>query len=195
MKKLYLTLAVICGCLIFNGCCNTDSIFFYDIMNLDKSAKFQLQIDGIRTKPDEKLKFCTTGGEFIGFSLPNNSKVTLYWTVMDGNKIPWSAYYSKEWRMKMVADGTAKNCVKTVEIKKPRNFAGGIMFYFYSGTVGVAYEVNVKGKEFPVWIDENGIFFDETSIDTLNRLMQNVPQEDLLPWQINKRKSPCEAVL
>ena len=189
MKKLLLTLFAR-GMLFLTGCfsCHEDSIFFYGIMNLDKRAKFQLQIDGIRTKPDEKLKFCTNGGEFIGFSLPNNSKVTLYWTVMDGNKIPWSAYYSKEWRMKMVADGTAKNCVKTVEIKKPRNFAGGIMFYFYSGSVGVAYEVNVKGKEFPVWIDENGNFFDITSSDTLTRLMQNIPQEDLLPWQINKQK-------
>ena len=145
-------------------------------------------IDGIRTKPDEKLKLCTNGGHFSGYSLPDNSNVTIYWTVIDGNKIPWSAYYSKEWRMKMVADGTAKNCVKTVEIKKPRNFAGGIMFYFYSGTVGVAYEVTVKDKEFPVYVDENGNFFDETSIDTLNRLMQNVPQEDLLPWQINRQK-------
>lgn len=61
------------------------------------------------------------------------------------------------------------------------------MFYFYSGTVGVAYEVNVKGKEFPVYVDENGNFFDETSIDTLNRLMQNVPEEDLLPWERKKR--------
>ena len=189
-KNIKQTMVAFMICLIFNGCSSyhADSIFFYDIMNLDKRAKFQLQIDGIRTKPDEKLKFCTNGGEFIGFSLPNNSKVTLFWTVMDGNKIPWSAYYSKEWRMKMVADGTAKNCVKTVEIKKPRNFAGGIMFYFYSGTVGVAYEVNVKGKEFPVWIDENGNFFDITSSDTLKRLMQNIPQEDLLPWQINKQK-------
>ena len=188
MKKLLLTLFAL-GTLFLTGgfSCYEDSIFFYGIMNLDKRAKFQLQIDGIRTKPDEKLKFCTNGGEFIGFSLPNNSKVTLYWTVMDGNKIPWSAYYSKEWRMKMVADGTAKNCVKTVEIKKPRNFAGGIMFYFYSGTVGVAYEVTVKDKEFPVYVDENGNFFDATSIDTLNRLMQNVPEEDLLPWKRKKR--------
>ena len=189
MKKLLLTLFAF-GTLFLTGCFSyhEDSIFFYDIMNLDKRAKFQLQIDGIRTKPDEKLKFCTNGGEFIGFSLPNNSKVTLYWTVMDGNKIPWSAYYSKEWRMKMIADGTAKNCVKTVEIKKPRNFAGGIMFYFYSGTVGVAYKVNVKGKEFPVWIDENGNFFDIDSSDTLTRLMQNVPEEDLLPWKRKKGK-------
>ena len=48
--------------------------------------------------------------------------------------------------------------------------------------------VNVKGKEFPVYVDENGNFFDETSIDTLNRLMQNVPEEDLLPWMRKKGK-------
>ena len=178
------------SCLIFNGCSsrNTDFIFFHNITNLCEKEKTFLEIDGIRTKPNEKLKLFSNGGHFSGYSLPNNSKVTIYWSVIDGNKIPWSAYYSKEWRMKMVADGTAKNCVKIVEIKKPRNFSGGIMFYFYSGTVGVAYEVNVKGKEFPVWIDENGNFFDITSSDTLKRLMQNIPQEDLLPWQINKQK-------
>ena len=178
------------SCLIFNGCSsrNTDFIFFHNITNLCEKEKTFLEIDGIRTKPNEKLKLFSNGGHFSGYSLPNNSKVTIYWSVIDGNKIPWSAYYSKEWRMKMVADGTAKNCVKIVKIKKPRNFSGGIMFYFYSGTVGVAYEVNVKGKELPVWIDENGNFFDITSSDTLKRLMQNIPQEDLLPWQINKQK-------
>ena len=158
------------------------------MMNLCKKGKTFLEIDGIRTKPNEKLRLFSNGGHFSGYSLSDNSKVTIYWSVIDGNKIPWSAYYSKEWRIKMIADGTAKNCVKTVEIKKPRNFAGGIMFYFYSGSVGVAYEVNVKGKEFPVWIDENGNFFDITSPDTLKHLMQNIPQEDLLPWQRKKGK-------
>ena len=189
MKKLLLTLFAL-GTLFLTGCfsCHEDSIFFCNIMNLDKNQKTYLEIDGIRKNPDEKLRLFSNGGHFSGYSLPDHSNVTIYWTVIDGNKIPWSAYYSKEWRMKMVADGTAKNCVKTVEIKKPRNFAGGIMFYFYSGTVGVAYEVNVKGKEFPVYVDENGNFFDETSIDTLNRLMQNVPEEDLLPWMRKKGK-------
>ena len=191
MKKLLLTLFAL-GMLFLTGCfsCHEDSIFFHNIMNLDKNNKTYLEIDGIRTKPNEKLRLFSNGGHFSGYSLPNDSQVTIYWSVINGNKIPWSAYYSKEWRMKMVAAGTAQNCVKTVKIKKPRNFAGGIMFYFYSGTVGVAYEVNVKGKEFPVWIDENGKFFDITSSDTLKRLMQNIPQEDLLPWQINKRKKP-----
>ena len=175
MKKLLLTLFAL-GTLFLTGCfsCHEDSIFFCNIMNLDKNQKTYLEIDGIRTNPDEKLRLFSNGGHFSGYSLP-------------GNKIPWSAYYSKEWRMKMIADGTAKNCAKTVEIKKPRNFAGGIMFYFYSGTVGVAYEVTVKDKEFPVYVDENGNFFDETSIDTLNRLMQNVPKEDLLPWKRKKK--------
>ena len=188
MKKLLLTFFAL-GTLFLTGCFSyhEDSIFFCNIMNLDKNQKTYLEIDGIRTNPDEKLRLFSNGGHFFGYSLPDNSNVTIYWTVIDGNKIPRSAYYSKEWRMKMIADGTAKNCAKTVEIKKPRNFAGGIMFYFYSGTVGVAYEVTVKDKEFPVYVDENGNFFDETSIDTLNRLTQNVPEEDLLPWKRKKR--------